>query len=60
MEKYQINILSINYGREKDSYVQYCDIEIEINNENLHDVKKLIEKKVKIIELIYKNNEYNK
>jgi GTP diphosphokinase / guanosine-3',5'-bis(diphosphate) 3'-diphosphatase len=59
MSKYHIYILSINYGRQKDSYIQYCDIEFEINNSNINEVKKIIEKKVKIIEFFYKKDAYN-
>jgi len=60
MAQYEIYILSIEYGREKHSYVQYCDIEFEINNGNLDQVKRLIERKVKVIDFFFKRDAYNK
>jgi len=47
MSKYDIYILSISYGREKDSYRQYCDIEFEINDPNIEKVRSLLKKKQK-------------
>ena len=34
-------ILGIEFGRQKHSYIQYCDIEFEINRSNIDEVKKL-------------------
>ena len=53
-------ILGIEFGRQKHSYIQYCDIEFEINRSNIDEVKKIIEKKVKIIEFFSKKDAYNK
>ena len=58
MAQYEIYILGVEYGREKHSYVQYCDIEFEINNGNLEEVKKLIQKKVKVIDFFSKKDAY--
>ena len=58
MAQYEIYILSIEYGREKHSYVQYCDIEFEINNGNLDQVKRLIERKVKVLDFFSKKDAY--
>ena len=53
-------ILGIEFGRQKHSYIQYCDIEFEINRSNIDEVKKIIEKKVKVIEFFSKKDAYNK
>ncbi len=58
MAQYEIYILGVEFGREKHSYVQYCSIEFEINNGNLEDVKKLIQKKVKVIDFFSKKDAY--
>ncbi len=60
MSQYQGYILSVNYGRESHSYIQYCDIEFEINKKNRDEVRKLIEQKVKVIEFFSKKDAYNK
>lgn len=53
-------ILGVEFGRQKHSYIQYCDIEFEINKSNIDEVKKIIEKKVKIIEFFSKKDAYTK
>lgn len=58
MAQYEVYILSVDYGREKHSYVQYCDIEFEINNGNLDQVKRLIERKVKVLDFFSKKDAY--
>lgn len=60
MARYEIYILSVDFGRQKHSYRQYCDIEFEINISSLEDVKKLIEKKVKVLEFYSKKDAYTK
>lgn len=60
MAKYEIYILSIEFGRQKHSYRQYCDIEFEINKSNLSEVRKIVEQKVKVIEFFSKRDAYNK
>jgi len=60
MSQYECYILAVDYGREKHSYVQYCDIEFEIDKKNRDEVKKLIEKKVKVIDFFSKKDAYNK
>ncbi len=60
MSKYEGYILSIDYGREKHSYRQYCDIEFEINISNVEEVKKTIEKQAKVIEFCSKKDAYTK
>lgn len=58
MSQYEGYILGVEFGREKHSYRQYCDIEFEMNNSNVNEVKKIIEKKVKVIEFFSKNDAY--
>lgn len=58
MSQYAGYILSVDYGRQKHSYRQYCDIEFEINKSNIDEVRKLIEKKVKVIEFFSKKDAY--
>ncbi len=60
MAEYEIYILAVEYGRQVHSYIQYCDIEFEINNSNIDEVRKIIEKKVKVIEFFSKKDAYNK
>ncbi|NQY25506.1 MAG: bifunctional (p)ppGpp synthetase/guanosine-3',5'-bis(diphosphate) 3'-pyrophosphohydrolase [Campylobacteraceae bacterium] len=58
MSKYDLYILSIEYGREKHSYRQYCDIEFEINDPNIEKVRSFIEKKSKVIDFFSKKDAY--
>ncbi len=60
MSKYEGYILSVDYGREKHSYRQYCDIEFEINISNVEEVRKIIEKQAKVIEFFSKKDAYTK
>jgi len=60
MSQYEGYILSVSYGRESHSYIQYCDIEFEINKKNRDEVRKIIEQKVKVIEFFSKKDAYNK
>lgn len=60
MSQFEGYILSVDYGREKHSYRQYCDIEFEVNKSNIEEVRKLIEKKAKVIEFFSKKDAYNK
>ena len=53
-------ILGVQFGRQKHSYIQYCDIEFEINKSNVDEVRKIVEKKVKVIEFFSKKDAYNK
>jgi GTP pyrophosphokinase len=60
MAEYEFYILGIEFGRQSHSYIQYCYIEFEINKSNIDEVKKIIEKKVKVIEFYSKKDAYNK
>ncbi len=58
MAQYEIYILGINFGRQKHSYRQYCDIEFEINNSSIDEVRKIIERRAKVIEFFSKKDAY--
>ncbi|MBP9490985.1 MAG: bifunctional (p)ppGpp synthetase/guanosine-3',5'-bis(diphosphate) 3'-pyrophosphohydrolase [Aliarcobacter sp.] len=60
MAEYEFYILGVEFGRQIHSYVQYCYIEFETNKSNIEEVKKIIEKKVKVIEFYSKKDAYNK
>ena len=60
MSRYEGYILSVEYGRQSHLYRQYCDIEFEINKSNIDEVRKIIERKVKVIEFFSKRDAYTK
>jgi GTP diphosphokinase / guanosine-3',5'-bis(diphosphate) 3'-diphosphatase len=60
MAGYEFYILGVEFGRQMHSYIQYCYIEFEINKSNIDEVRKIIEKKVKVIEFYSKKDAYNK
>lgn len=60
MAEYEFYILGVEFGRQPHSYIQYCYIEFEINKSNIEDVRKIIERKVKVIEFYSKKDAYNK
>ena len=60
MAEYEFYILGVEFGRQPHSYIQYCYIEFEINKSNIEEVRKIIERKVKVIEFYSKKDAYNK
>ena len=60
MAEYEFYILGVEFGRQSHSYIQYCYIEFEINKSNIDEVRKIIERKVKVIEFYSKKDAYNK
>jgi GTP pyrophosphokinase len=60
MAEYEFYILGIEFGRQIHSYIQYCYIEFEINKSNIDEVRRIIERKVKVIEFYSKKDAYNK
>ena len=54
----EMNIVFIEYGKDKSQNVQYVEIEFEISNENKDDVRKALEQKVKIVEFAAKKDAY--
>ncbi|MFY9109496.1 TGS domain-containing protein, partial [Aliarcobacter butzleri] len=53
-------ILGVSFGRQKHTYIQYCEIEFETNKSNIDEVKKIVEKRIKVIEFFSKKDAYNK
>jgi guanosine-3',5'-bis(diphosphate) 3'-pyrophosphohydrolase len=60
MAENEFYILGVEFGRQSHSYIQYCYIEFEINRSNIDEVRKIIERKVKVIEFYSKKDAYNK
>ena len=60
MAENEFYILGVEFGRQTHSYIQYCYIEFEINKSNIEEVRKIIERKVKVIEFYSKKDAYNK
>lgn len=60
LSKSDFYILACNFGRQKHSYIQYCDIEFEINNSNVDEVRQIVEKNIKVIDFMSKKDAYNK
>ena len=60
LSKNDFYILLVNFGRQKHTYNQYCDIEFETNKANIDEVKKIVEKEIKVIEFLSKKDAYNK
>src|SRR5574344_278717 len=60
LSKNDFYILVVNFGRQKHTYNQYCDIEFETNKSNIDEVKKIVEKEIKVIEFLSKKDAYNK
>ena len=60
MAENEFYILGVEFGRQSHSYIQYCYIEFEINKSNIDEVRKIIERKVKVIEFYSKKDAYNK
>ncbi|QOG13089.1 RelA/SpoT family protein [Arcobacter sp. FWKO B] len=55
---HDINIVFIEYGRDKISHTRYCEIEFETTHANKEHLKTLIEKRVKIIDFFSKADAY--
>ena len=51
-------ILFIEYGKDKNSYIQYCTIDFEIKNNNIEKIKKIVNQKAKIIEFYSGDDAY--
>jgi GTP pyrophosphokinase len=52
------NILFIEYGKDKHSHVQYCEIEFEIKHKDKTVLKQKIQKKAQVIEFLSSNDAY--
>jgi GTP pyrophosphokinase len=60
MAENEFYILGVEFGRQAHSYIQYCYVEFEINKSNIDEVRRIIERKVKVIEFYSKKDAYNK
>ncbi len=58
MASFEATILFIEYGKDKYAQNQYCSLEFEINNENLEEVKKMVQQKAKVIEFYSTKDAY--
>ena len=56
--KYEGTILFIEYGKDKYAQNQYCAIDFEISNQNIDEVKKIVEQKAKVIEFYSARDAY--
>jgi RelA/SpoT family (p)ppGpp synthetase len=62
LAKENIDILSIELGNKSDQldFINYCEMTIETKEKNSQNLKKVLEQKTKIIELISLNDAYKK
>jgi GTP pyrophosphokinase len=51
-------ILSIDFRRDESSHIQYCTLDLEIKNQNIDKVKKIVSKKAKVVECYLSNDAY--
>jgi GTP diphosphokinase / guanosine-3',5'-bis(diphosphate) 3'-diphosphatase len=54
----KINILFIEYGKNKHTQTQYCEIEFETNNDNKAKIKAIIEEQTRVIEFVSASDAY--
>lgn len=58
LSNYEITILFIEYGKDKNSHIQYCTIDFEVKNNNSEKIKKIVNQKAKIIEFYSGDDAY--
>lgn len=58
LAKIDIDLISIELGKEKKDHVQYCEIEMQSLEGDLHHLRKKIDNKHKIIQLIRTDDAY--
>ncbi|NOQ30619.1 MAG: RelA/SpoT family protein [Helicobacteraceae bacterium] len=58
LAKIDLDIISIELGKDKTDYIHYCEIEFESVEADLNKIKGKIEKNFKIIELIRSDDAY--
>ena len=59
LASYEATILFIEYGKDKYAQNQYCALDLEINNSDQADVRRIVEKKAKVIEFYSAKDAYN-
>lgn len=50
LSKHKASILSMEFGRDKHSHVQYCTIDFEVQSNDIERLKSLVNQKAKVIE----------
>lgn len=60
LSSHEFYILGVSFGRQKHTFTQYCEIEFETDKSNIDVVRKIVEKKAKVIEFFSKKDAYNK
>jgi GTP pyrophosphokinase len=58
LSEHDINIVFIEYGRDKYNDIQYCEIEFETNNENKQKVRSIVEQQTRVIEFVSASDAY--
>lgn len=56
--KLNIDIISIELGKESSNYIKYCELGFESKESNIHALRAQIEKKIKVIHLIRTDDAY--
>ncbi len=56
--KLNIDILSIELGKESAAYIKYCELGFESKESNIHILRSKIEQKIKVIHLIRTDDAY--
>ena len=51
-------ILSIDFRRDESSHIQYCTLDLQIKNNNIQKVKKIVSKKAKVVECYSSSDAY--
>ncbi len=52
------NVLFISYGKDKNSYIQYCDLQFETDMSNKIKLRQLLEQKMTIVEFLSGEDAY--
>jgi GTP pyrophosphokinase len=58
--KLNIDISSIELGKDKSDYVKYCEIGFESKEADIHSIRGKLEQKIKVIDLIRTDDAYKK
>lgn len=56
--KLNIDINSIELGKEQENHIKYCELEFETNESDIHKLKTQLEQKIKVIHLIRADDAY--
>lgn len=56
--KLNIDINSIELGKEQDNHIKYCELEFESHESDIHKLKTHLEQKIKVIHLVRADDAY--